>query len=203
MLISNWKKPFSILVYIRPFSALWVEIDTCTFDCQNVNEKKCIFLAGWQYLNEILVLLYRRTCMKCTPVDQNKLIPYWSRFLDLSFSIMSLASRRGYMSQKARDVDPMMVQCWSSVADDGPTLYHLGGMSRVCWGAKNLTKWQDSSDCEIWVDWATVTPLTAGGSGRGVITHKRSPKEQLQIGLSHWTEITMLLPVCNVHGCVQ
>ena len=38
------------------------------------------------------------------------------------------------VSQQTQDVEPMLVLCWVSVVDDGPTLtHHWFSASPVCW----------------------------------------------------------------------
>ena len=110
------------------------------------------------------------------------------------------------ITQQTRDIDPMLVQCWASVVDDGPTLnQHWVNVSTTCLLASEV------ADTGLVLKWANVRDIIpalsqhwANLSGICDFTSKRIPWCRLRGTrqlLDRWPSEAKA--TCGLSGSVQ
>ena len=107
--------------------------------------------------------LFRFT-LCCRVVTSAKLSEQWIIYLGvtsvtylhciLSFTVYAGGATCGVInqrirSQQTRDIHPMLVQCWASVAGGKPTLSNIGSTPRVCWDTAPQSQRQYLFTCKV------------------------------------------------------
>ena len=79
----------------------------------------------------------KKGCAGCMPCDLWAFTNIWLKIRwGMSCGVKSITAARrldNCISQQTREIHSMLVWCWASVEDAGPTLYSIGWISRVYW----------------------------------------------------------------------